>query len=162
MHLTDRESYEPYLAFNVIIRNKGGSTALGPKTPGVETALAVIAEEEVLPVRHCKRLGSRVAAVWRMNEGVPGVMVVEVGLGKKLRFLCAGDFQKHLAIANGNGIPGQSNDTFHVVLLVVDRRAKYDDISALGVSEEVSELVDDDVLLMLKRIEHGVAFYLEG
>lgn len=97
-----------------------------------------------------------------MSVGVPCITLVEVGLGEYGYLFLACRFHEDLSITNDDLVTRFSDDALDVMLLVVGRWTKDDNVTSYGISQEVSELVDDDVLAIFQRREHRVSFYLKG
>jgi len=72
------------------------------------------------------------------------------------------DPYEYIAIADNDFIPGQADDALDVELAMIGiGRSKDNHITALGVPQEVRELVNDDVLSVLQGIYHRIAFHLK-
>ena len=163
MNLRDRERNEPHATLDVALLNEGCLlAAVTCETAGIQASLTVVSEQKVLTCRNVVGHHRAVAAAGRMTERVPQITRVQV-----LRFLqlvslvVTGGFDEHESVLDGHGIAGHADDAFYVVLLPVIGRAEHHNVPARGFPKKVRELIDDDVLLVVERIDHRTALHLE-
>lgn len=161
MDLGDGQCDKPHASFNAALRYiRGFMSAKVSEAAGIEASLSVISEKEVFTLRDVENLFGRVTCVHRIAIGLSLVHCAEVRL---LKLDISLDLvpEINVTVTNNNGFAWKANDTLHVVFPGIRRWSENNDVTALGRCEQIAEFIDNDVLLMFKRIDHGIPFDLK-
>src|SRR3989344_871582 len=160
MALRDRKSDEPHASGNITARDKRSRfSKFIPEASRIQTSLPVIPKQEILFRGNGVTLLCAVSCSDRRFKRTVVVPLIQIDFRKFGLTLCSS--QEHLAVADGHLVARNSDDSLHVVLTAVCRRAEDDDVASLGFARDIADLIDDDVLIILKRGDHRISLYLE-
>src|SRR3989344_4232859 len=160
MALRDRKSDEPHASGNITARDKRSRfSKFIPEASRIQTSLPVIPKKEILFRGNgitLLRAVSRSDGRFKRAFAVP---LIQIHFLKFCFARCRSE--ENLAIADAHLVARNSDDSLHVVLTAVRRRAEDDDVASLGFARDIADLIDDDVLFILKRGDHRISLYLE-
>ena len=161
MNLAYRQCNEPDTSLDIVFLDVGSLCPIDRETAGIQAPLAVITQEEVGAFGHGVVDLGRITTRRRVSIGTAGILAIEVWL-MELDLLCRSfPGQVHQATANRDVVSSNADHAFDVVLLLLIWGSKDDDVSSCGFAQMIREFVDDDVLLVLERINHGAPLYLK-
>ncbi len=162
MNLREWKCYEPDTTFDIRLAHERFRCAIGiHEAAGIQAALTVIPEKEVLAFRNLIRDGGAITTLRRVLKGVTSIAIGEVFLWEFYGLFFSLRLHVHIATLNGDLVTGLADDALDVVLAVIRWRTEHDDVSTLGRANVVGKFIDDDVFTVFQSVDHRMTFYLK-